>query len=75
MRYTSSRESIVDRMLDAFGAVEGERLLDVLARLAPSEVRTVAEQLRREFQATEVDEIGAGECDSPLMIIDAGADC
>ena len=51
MRYTSSRESIWQRMLEAFGAEEGERLLDVLERSLLDEVRAIAEQLRREFEA------------------------
>lgn len=47
MRYRSSRESIWQRMLEAFGAEEGERLLDVLERSQLNEVRAIAEQLRR----------------------------
>ncbi len=56
MRYTSSRESIWQRMLEAFGAEEGERLLDVLERSQLNEVRAIAERLRREFEAPHMDE-------------------
>ena len=56
MRYTSSRESIWQRMLEAFGAEEGERLLDVLERAQLNEVRAIGEQLRREFEAPHIDE-------------------
>jgi hypothetical protein len=56
MRYTSSRDSIWQRILDAFGAEEGERLLDVLERSPLDEVRAIADQLRREFEAPHIDQ-------------------
>lgn len=43
-------------MLEAFGAEEGERLLDVLERPQLNEVRAIAEQLRREFEAPHIDD-------------------
>jgi hypothetical protein len=56
MRYTSSAESIWQRMLDAFGADEGERLLDALERSPLNEVRAIAEQLRLEFALPHIDQ-------------------